>query len=168
MDSLKAAGYNNYWQVLNAKDYGIPQNRERVFIVSIRKDIDNGKFKFPEGFPLEKRLKDILEDEVDEKYYLSDSRIQNLIEHRKRNEEKGNGFGAKFVKDEDISCAITTSPEKSSDQYLVTQKVIGVCNVNPSGKGQNGLVIDSEGLARTVTQERGEGMKVLVRELLKK
>ena len=69
--SLEAAGYNNYWKVLNAKDYGVPQNRERVFIVSIRKDIDHGLFQFPEGFPLEKRLKDVLEDEVDEKYHLS-------------------------------------------------------------------------------------------------
>lgn len=70
LDSLKAAGYNNYFQILNAKDYGIPQNRERVFIVSIRKDIDNGEFKFPEDFPLKLRLKDMLETEVDEKYYL--------------------------------------------------------------------------------------------------
>lgn len=70
LESLEQAGYNNYWQVLNAKDYGIPQNRERVFIVSIRKDIDTGLFQFPEGFPLELRLKDVLEDEVDEKYYL--------------------------------------------------------------------------------------------------
>lgn len=68
--SLEATGYNNYWQVLNAKDYGVPQNRERVFIISIRKDIDHGLFQFPEPFPLEKRLKDVLEDEVDEKYYL--------------------------------------------------------------------------------------------------
>lgn len=70
--SLEAAGYNNYYQVLNAKDYGVPQNRERVFIVSIRKDIDHGLFHFPKSFPLEKRLKDVLEDEVDEKYYLDD------------------------------------------------------------------------------------------------
>ena len=70
LESLEQAGYNNYWQVLNAKDYGIPQNRERVFIVSIRKDIDTGMFQFPEGFPLELRLKDMLEDVVDEKYYL--------------------------------------------------------------------------------------------------
>lgn len=70
LESLEQAGYNNYWQVLNAKDFGIPQNRERVFIVSIRKDIDTGCFQFPKGFPLELRLKDMLEDEVDEKYYL--------------------------------------------------------------------------------------------------
>lgn len=78
LDSLEDAGYNNYFQVLNAKDYGIPQNRERVFIVSIRKDIDTGSFNFPEGFPLELRLKDLLEDEVDEKYYLSDKVLQGI------------------------------------------------------------------------------------------
>ena len=71
LESLDEAGYNNYWQVLNAKDYGIPQNRERVFIVSIRKDVDNGCFKFPEPFELKLRLKDMLEDEVDEKYYIN-------------------------------------------------------------------------------------------------
>ena len=70
LESLEVAGYNNYWAVLNAKDYGVPQNRERVFIVSIRKDIDTGSFSFPKGFPLEKRLKDVLDEVVDEKYYL--------------------------------------------------------------------------------------------------
>lgn len=79
LDSLEEAGYNNYWKILNSKDYGIPQNRERVFIVSIRKDIDHGIFEFPKPFPLEKRLKDILEDEVDEKYYLSDKAIQGRL-----------------------------------------------------------------------------------------
>ena len=76
--SLDAADYNNYWAVLNAKDFGIPQNRERVFIVSIRKEIDTGKFEFPAAFPLEKRLKDLLEDGVDEKYYLSENTVRGL------------------------------------------------------------------------------------------
>lgn len=67
---LDELGYNSYWQVLNAKDYGIPQNRERVFVISIRKDIDNGTFKFPGKFPLELRLKDMLENEVDEKFFI--------------------------------------------------------------------------------------------------
>ena len=71
LESLEQAGYTNYWKVLNAKDYGIPQNRERVFIVSIRKDIDTGCFKFPEPFELELRLKDLLEPEVDEKFYIN-------------------------------------------------------------------------------------------------
>ena len=84
--SLEAAGYNNYYQVLNAKDYGVPQNRERVFIVSIRKDIDHGLFEFPKPFPLEKRLKDVLEDEVDEKYYLDGKydTIEYVNEHYAR------------------------------------------------------------------------------------
>lgn len=70
LDSLETAGYNNYWQILNAKDYGIPQNRERVFIVSIRKDIDTGAFEFPQSFPLELRLADMLEKTVDEEYFI--------------------------------------------------------------------------------------------------
>lgn len=78
LDSLDQAGYNNYWQVLNSKNYGIPQNRERVFIVSIRKDVDNKNFKFPEGFPLQLRLKDLCEAVVDEKYFLSDAHISKI------------------------------------------------------------------------------------------
>ena len=80
LDSLRAAGYNNYWQILNAKKYGIPQNRERVFIVSIRKDIDNGKFEFPKPCELNLRLQDLLEDEVDEKYFLSEKGVQYVTE----------------------------------------------------------------------------------------
>ena len=78
MDSLYEAGYNNYWKVLNAKDCGIPQNRERVFIISIRKDIDKG-FDFPEPFPLKLRLKDMLDDDVDEKFYLSNKGVNGLL-----------------------------------------------------------------------------------------
>ena len=78
LNILDSYGYNNYWKVLNAKDYGIPQNRERVFVISIRKDIDNGAFKFPEKFPLELRLKDMLEETVDEKFYLTPKQVDNF------------------------------------------------------------------------------------------
>lgn len=70
LERLDEYGYNNYWKVLNTKDFGIPQNRERVFIVSIRKDIDNGIFEFPKSIELEIRLKDMLNDEVEKKYFL--------------------------------------------------------------------------------------------------
>lgn len=79
LNSLDEVGYNNYYKILNAKDYGIPQNRERVFIVSIRKDVDNGKFKFPQQIELKLRLKDMLEDDVEEKYYLNDVKINRIL-----------------------------------------------------------------------------------------
>ena len=122
LESLEAAGYNNYWQVLNAKDYGIPQNRKRVFIVSIRSGIDKGMFQFPRSFPLELRLKDMLDDVVDEKYYLSKRRIKSLFEHKRRNAEKGNGFGARIVSCNDIASSLTTSPHKSAGQYLMDEQ----------------------------------------------
>lgn len=79
LQTLEELGYNNYWKVLNAKNYGIPQNRERVFAISIRKDIDTGDFSFPEGFDNGLRLKDFLEDEVDEKFYISKDKVEKLI-----------------------------------------------------------------------------------------
>ena len=75
---LESLGYNNYYEVLNAKDYGIPQNRERVYTISIRKDIDNGEFVFPEKTELRLRLRDIIENYVDEKYYLNDKQILRI------------------------------------------------------------------------------------------
>lgn len=93
LETLETLGYKNYYQVLNAKDYGIPQNRERVYTISIRKDIDNCNFTFPEKQELKLRLKDMLEDEVDEKYYLSDAKIEkiknsNFMQEKKRIQEK--------------------------------------------------------------------------------
>lgn len=76
---MEQLGYNNYYQILNAKDYGIPQNRERVYTISIIKDIDNKNFKFPEKEELKIRLKDILEAEVEEKYYLTEKQIKNIL-----------------------------------------------------------------------------------------
>lgn len=91
LESLEEAGYNNYWQVLNAKDYGIPQNRERVFIISIRKDIDKG-FTFPQPLPLELRLKDILEENVEESYYLSDDTVNKLVPKTTEGDVRQIGF----------------------------------------------------------------------------
>ena len=76
---LEDYGYNVYWKVLNAKNYGIPQNRERVYCVIIRKDLDNGKFQFPAPIPLKRSLVDMLDDHVDERYYLSDDKVAAMI-----------------------------------------------------------------------------------------
>jgi len=87
--------YHIYWKVLNAKEHGVPQNRERVFIIGIRDDQDNN-FRFPAEEHLTKRLKDVLENDVDKKYFLSDKTIENLIEYDKKQKIAGNGFGVKF------------------------------------------------------------------------
>ena len=79
ISKLDTLGYNTYWKVVNAKDCGIPQNRERIFAISIRKDVDNQQFQFMSEFDNGLRLKDFLEDNVDEKYYLSDE-IQNRLQ----------------------------------------------------------------------------------------
>ena len=82
LEYLEGLGYTNYWKVLNAKDYGVPQNRERVFVVSILGD--HKPYKFADKIPLDKCIADILEDEVDEKYYLSDE-IQNRFKITNQN-----------------------------------------------------------------------------------
>lgn len=78
LESLEAAGYNNYWKILNAMDYEIPQNRERVLIVSIRKDIDTGIFQFPKPVELKRCTGDLLEDEVPEKYFLTAEKLESI------------------------------------------------------------------------------------------
>ena len=92
LEYLEGLGYTNYWKVLNAKNYGVPQNRERVFLVSIRKDVDNGDFLFPEEFELTTFLKDVLEENVDDKYYLSEKSVEGFISHNDNHESKGTGF----------------------------------------------------------------------------
>ena len=79
IEELHEYGYNTYWKVLNSKDYGIPQNRERLYLIIILKELDNGNFEFPEPFDNGIRLKDMLEDEVDEKYYVTSDKATALI-----------------------------------------------------------------------------------------
>ena len=105
LEKLESIGYKCYWKVLNGKDYGIPQNRERCFMVSILGDYF---YDFPQPIKLEKRLKDLLETEVDEKYYLSDRVISSLEKHRMRHEEKGHGFGWKPTNGNGVANTIKT------------------------------------------------------------
>ena len=86
--TLEGYGYTNYAKVLNAKDYGVPQNRERIFMVSVRDDL-NQKFYFPQPFKLEKRLKDMLEDNVDDKYFIKGGRLSWLNNFGKIKEKDG-------------------------------------------------------------------------------
>jgi DNA (cytosine-5)-methyltransferase 1 len=87
---LESYGYTNYSKVINATSCGIPQNRERIFVVSVLGD--HKPFHFPQPIPLEKRLKDVLEPEIDDKYVLSDQAIDGFLKHNENHEEKGTGF----------------------------------------------------------------------------
>lgn len=207
-DELHEYGYNTYWKVLNAKDYGVPQNRERVYLIFIKKDLDNGKFVFPEGFDNGIRLKDVLEDEVDEKYYISDDKVHRFLTNLNTNtsllydpcQVKREGKSREY----NDYCPTLTSRDYK-DPRLVNEnavkqvgnisacngnwknpqvgriydpdgcsptlntcgggshepKILQVGNVNPSGKGMNGNVFSEDGLAPTLTTNKGEGNKIL-------
>lgn len=246
-EELHEYGYSTYWKVLNAKDYGIPQNRERVYLIFIKKDLDNGKFVFPEGFDNGIRLKDILEDKVDEKYYISDDKVQRFLTNLNTNtsllydpcqvkrEDKSREYNdycptltSRDYKDPrlvnenvvkqignisdcngnwknpqvgriydpdgcsptlntcgggshepKIVCGIDKSVNDTKqieyancitareDRGISNRKSEGtavlekVGNVNPSGKGMNGNVFSEDGLAPTLTTNKGEGNKIL-------
>ena len=214
-DELDEYGYNVYWKVLNAKDYGIPQNRERVYLIFIKKELDNGKFTYPEPFDNGMRLKDVLEENVDEKFYISEDKVQRFLTNL--NNEDALLYDACQVKREGKSreyndfCPTLTARDYK-DPRLVNDnvvkqvgniskyegnwknpqvgriystdgcsptlntcgggshepKIVQLGNVNPSGKGMNGNVFDENGLAPTLTTNKGEGNKIPIRQATKK
>ena len=254
IDELDEYGYNVYWKVLNAKDYGIPQNRERVYLIFIKKELDNGKFTYPEPFDNGMRLKDVLEENVDEKFYISEDKVQKFIQtlHIDKSDEGSNtpkfvgnvnrpDFGTGYAggvwdtnnisptlttmqgggrqphimqgidksynntKQIEIANCLTTREDRGisnrksegtavlevgrtdnhqkggvystdgiSPTLLATSykqpvqiKVDNIGNVNPSGKGMNGNVFDENGLAPTLTTNKGEGNKIAIRQVHK-
>lgn len=123
LESLEEIGYRNYWQVLNAKDYGIPQNRERVFIISIREDIDKG-FTFPDAIPLELRLMDMLEENVDEQYHLSEKMLNFFIENDAKQRERGNGFRFSPTNGNGVAKTITTRAGSRMDDNFINGNTV--------------------------------------------
>lgn len=151
---LEGQGYSNYTKVLNAKDFGVPKNRERVFMVSILGEVS---FHFPKPFTLEKRLKDVLEQDVDESFYLSEKIVKTFLARNEKNKAKGNGFKFEPTMGDVIASSILTNAgSRDCDNYVY---VVG--NTNPSGHGMNGNVFDSNGLCPTLTTNKGEGPRIL-------
>lgn len=104
---LEELGYKVFYQVLNSKNFGVPQNRERIYIVAFRKDIAPERFAFPEKTDDTKIVKDILEEsEVSSKYYLSNAYLESLKRHKERHALKGNGFGYEIRDIDSIAGAI--------------------------------------------------------------
>jgi DNA (cytosine-5)-methyltransferase 1 len=107
-----AVPYHLYWKVLNAKHHGVPQNRERVFLIGIRDDVDN-HFQYPKEEHLSKRLKDVLEDSVDDKYFLSEERIGTITKA-----ERGIGWTDADTKNT-ANCVLTGYAKNPTDgEYL--------------------------------------------------
>ena len=94
-------------QIINAKDFGVPQNRERIFIIGFRKDQNVTEFKYPKSNKKKKKFSDIKEEtKVSVKYYLSDTYKNTLIKHKERHAQKGNGFGYEIINDNECANAI--------------------------------------------------------------
>lgn len=105
--AFEQIGYTVHTQILNSKNFGVPQNRERIYIVCFRNDIDSSKFAFPDTIDNSKTIGDILEDApISPKYYLSDVYMETLKKHKARHESKGNGFGYEIRPLDSIAGAI--------------------------------------------------------------
>lgn len=156
--ALEEMGYQSYYKILNAKNYGIPQNRERCFMVSI---LGKYSYQFPKGIELKIKLKDVLEDKVDEKYYLS----QRIIETFVRRNEKENGFHF-GINEHDIAKVVTAGVYKTrmDDNYV---KVLG--NFDIGNNDMNNRVYDQEGISPTLnTMEGGNRQpKIAIKEATK-
>lgn len=143
---LEQLGYSNYVSLLNAKDYGIPQNRKRCFMISI---LGKYNYKFPPKQELKLRLKDMLEDEVDEKYFLSNKMIDFFTENSKKNKEKGNGFRfSPFEKTDVVAKSITTlAGNRMDDNFILNQKrgtvQKGTIQTIKSSVNDLGVVVDT-------------------------
>ena len=176
LNSLNNAGYTNYYAVLNAKDYGIPQNRERIFIVSIRKDLDTHEFTFPDKLPLTKTLKNMLEPKVDEKYYINNERTKNLIEQIKEKYIITDSTPVgRTIFDPKVKDICNCIPARY-DAGIQNQKSIGCMVIEPKinrlgnlygenmGTSMGGNVYSPEGIIPTLTTSQGGNRQPLIAE----
>lgn len=152
LEAMDKLGYHSQYQVLNAKDFGVPQNRERVFTVSIRNDL-NVDFKFPEPQELTIRLKDVLEPQVDEKYYLSD-------EQTKRLKITTYNAGSEKVRVQDTDGeARTLCARDYKDPKCVR---VGGLYDKPGEKHQAGSVYDPNGISATLSTMQGGNQEPII------
>ena len=170
IDKLAQLGYNSYYQVLNAKDYGIPQNRERVFTVSIRKDIDKGSFVFPVKQELKLKLKDLLENDVNEKYYLSDKMISYCLGDNQQ--ESKFPRGERFLQNinrnnQDIAVTISTNPGnrpvdnfiKIKDKDITQEPYFKIKNNTKKGYLE---AYEGDGIYTNTSNKRGTVQKEMI------
>lgn len=144
---LEAIGYQSYYKILNAKDYGIPQNRERCFMVSILGDFS---YEWPKPIPLKLRLKDLLEQEVDEKYYIPENKVKLFFETGNTN-PSGNGMNG-VVNTKKLANAITTN--KGEGQKILEKCVVAGETDFGNNESLN-RIYDSDSLSPTLGTMQG-------------
>lgn len=162
LDAMGGLGYANYYQVLNAKDYGIPQNRERVFTISI---LGGGAFEFPPKQELKLRLKDLLEEEVDQKYYLSDEQVASFRASTEKAQAKGNGFKFEPIERERESSGAYDrhkSREQTDGQLYSGAIRLGGLYDSENSKHQAGSIYDPKGIAATLSTMQGGNQEPII------
>lgn len=162
--ALHEKGYTSSYDIVNAKDHGIPQNRERCFMVS---SLHNGRFIFPEKRPLNKTLGDFLEEDVPEEYYLSQERVDTYHRHKVRHQAKGSGLYYRPVNADSIAHTVTLSPSRDGANFLVEAGECEGVRASPRLRldgmlGEEGYeivrrVYDPEGLSPTINTAQGGG-----------
>ena len=161
---LDLIGYNTYYQVLNGKKYGIPQNRERVFAISIRKDVDTDEYKFPEEILLKIRLKDMLETDVDEKYYLPDERIEKILNSSFMQEKKR-------IQMTDVCDTLLARDYKDPKCVPVEEDInpirIGGLYDDEKRQKQAGAIFDKDAISPALTTMEGGNRQPLVIDEIK-
>ena len=153
VEKLTEMGYTSAYKVLNATDYGVPQSRRRCFMVST---LNEGVFAFPEGRPLEKRLKDVLETNVSEDFYLSEERIAKYERTKNEQNALGRGFGWKPTTLDGIMSTIMTNPNKDCTNTVIEPDLICVGDLHCDATiDQHNRVYSEEGIAPTVCASTG-------------
>ena len=174
IERLSEFGYTTFWKVLVASDYGIPQRRERVFAVSVRKD--RGGYEFPTPIPLEKKFRDFLQDEVEEKYFLRKEIFEYFERHSEECKEKGLGFRFQPMArgDCEIAKTITTREGTRGYENFIQEKNCSQVGRLVGDKWKNreniSRVYDTDSLCPTVTAGGGghHEIKIIVPEATKK
>ena len=168
---LDSIGYSSSHAILNATDFNVPQNRKRCFMVS---SLGGRRFVFPEGHPTERRLKDVLEDDVPESFFLSDEKIARYEAHKQRHDAQGHGLGWKPCTPEDIGHTVTVEPTRHGFTFIITEGDIREYRREHSEGSDSGIrlaghmtdtdveqskrVYDPDGKAPTITATAGKGV----------
>ncbi len=136
-------------QIMNAKNFGVPQNRERIYIVGFRKDLNITEFEYPKPFDKQTTFADVKEEKVPTtKYYLSTQYLQTLINHKSRHESKGNGFGYEIIQDNQIANAIVVGGMGRERNLVIDNRIT---DFTPETKIKG--VVNREGIRKMTPRE---------------